>query len=204
MRPVSPAARSPFAGTDTLLIDGNNLLHRLSGSVDPGAQRLLIATLRAALPDTLRAILMLDGHPAAGTDRRQRVTRALEIHHAGSLSADDALLNIVRDSAHNRRAGLVLVTDDRALTDKARHLGARTQRLAWLEQLLGGTGRGLGGSRGPSAGTGIGAGRRPRSAPAPAAAEPEADAEERTPWTPGRGATKKRGNPRRSPRSGER
>ena len=177
-------ARTELAGIDRLLIDGNNLLHRVSGSVDPGAQRALLARLRGALPAEIHTTLMLDGHPASGTNRRQRVARNLEIHHAGSLSADDALLNIVRDQSQAARAAMVLVTDDRALTDKARHLGARTKRLEWLEQLMAqgqlqtGQGRQVG----------IGGGARPQI---------ETPETEREPCRPGRGATRKRGNPRR-------
>lgn len=195
--------RAALAGIDLLLIDGNNLLHRLSGGVDPGALRLLLAKLRGALPAETRATLMLDGHPASGTDRRQRVQRGLEIHHSGSLTADDALLNIIRDQGHQARAGVVLVSDDRALVERARNLGARTQRLAWLEQWLANPGRPDAGATGA---TGIGAGRprRPRSPgsaapPTSAAAEALGDEPEREPWKPGRGATRKKGNPRRRP-----
>jgi hypothetical protein len=175
--------RASLTGIERLLVDGNNLLHRISGSADPGALRLLLAQLGVAIPPTIAAIVMLDGHPAPGTGRRQRVRRGLEIHHAGSLSADDALLNLVRDLAPPARATVTLVSDDRALTERARHLGARTQRLAWLEQLL---------SVRPGRGSAIGAGSRP---PTPASEEAG-----REPWKPGRGATRKRGNPRRKPR----
>lgn len=175
-----------LTGIARILIDGNNLLHRTSGAADAGAQRLLLARLSQSIPTTIETVVMLDGHAAAGTDRRQRVRRGLEIHHAGSLSADDALLNIVRDTPFGNRASVVLVSDDRALYEKARHLGVRTQRLAWLEALLD---RPAGDSRPVSAG----AGRPPRQAPPP----PEA---EREPWQPGRGATTKRGNPRRGRR----
>ena len=88
---------TPFDGIDRLLIDGNNLLHRVSGNVDPGAIRLLLARAVGRDPATLPTIVMLDGHAASGTDRRQRIRRGLDIHHAGSISADDALLNIIRD-----------------------------------------------------------------------------------------------------------
>ena len=178
--------RPSFAATERLLIDGNNLLHRLSGGVDPGALRLLLARLRDALPDTVATTLMLDGHAASGTDRRQRVARNLVIQHAGSLSADDALLNLVRDQPPGNRSATTVVTDDRSLTERVRKLGAHTQRLAWLEQLL---------VAGGGAQTAIGSGKRP-ALPSP----PQPDAEEREPWRPGRGATRKRGNPRRSPR----
>lgn len=178
--------RASLAGVERLLIDGNNLLHRVSGGPDAGALRLLLARLKAAIPPTTTAIVMLDGHPAPGTERRQRVRRGLEIHHSGSLSADDALLNLVRDAAPHTRASTTLVSDDRALADRARHLGVRTQRLAWLEEVLA---RQSGGS------VGIGAGSRPQRPPRPWVAT---DDDERQPWKPGRGATKKRGNPRRS------
>ena len=176
-------------GVDRLLIDGNNLLHRTSGGVDAGAQRLLLARLSGAIPPTIETILMLDGHAASGTDRRQRVRRGLEIHHSGSLSADDALLNVIRDAAPGARGRVTLVSDDRALYEKARRLGAHTQRLAWLEALLdrpaGGAGR---------APVRVGAGTPP---PRPPEERPD---EEREPWKPGRGATAKRGNPRRGRR----
>jgi len=172
---------SALDGISRLLIDGNNLLHRTSGGVDAGSQRLLLAKLSGAIPPTIRTVLMLDGHPASGTDRRQRVRRGLEIHHAGSISADDALLYLIRDVAPGDRAHLTLVSDDRSLYEKARRLGARTQRLAWLEALL---------DRppGPGRAVSVGAGKPPPQAP---------DDTEREPWKPGRGATKKRGNPRR-------
>ena len=174
-----------MAGIELLLIDGNNLLHRISGGVDEGTQRQLLARLQSVLPATIRTILMLDGHPASGTGRRHQVTKILEIHHAGSLSADDALLNLIKDRAAHTRAGVTLVSDDRALTDRARHLGAHTQRLAWLEQLF---------AAGSQPTVGIGGGKRRQGQ----AVEPEDP--QREPWQPGRGATKKRGNPRRGRR----
>jgi rRNA-processing protein FCF1 len=174
---------TPFDGIDRLLIDGNNLLHRVSGNVDPGSIRLLLAKLSGAIPTTLPTIVMLDGHPASGTDRRQRIRRGLDIHHAGSLSADDALLNLVRDMGQLDRAKALLVTDDRALTEKARHLGARTKRLDWLQQVLETPPR-------PTAGTSIG--RAGIRTPAPE--------KDKVPWHPGRGATRKKGNPKREAR----
>lgn len=175
--------RQPFAAIEVLLIDGNNLLHRLAGSADPSALRGLLPLLTAAIPGDIATTVMLDGYSAPGTGRSQRVRRGLEIRHAGSRSADDALLDLVRTNPR----GTTLVSDDRALRDKAQHLGAHTERLAWLEALLG---RVAGGSVGS-----VGIGGRSRPAPAPES-EPPAEVE-RLPWRPGRGATRKRGNPRR-------
>ena len=168
--------RETFAAIEVLLVDGNNLLHRLAGSADPAALRGLLPRLAAIIPEDVATTIMLDGHSAPGSGRTQRVRRGFEIRHAGSRSADDALLDLVRASPR----GTTLVSDDRALRDKAQHLGAHTERLAWLEALLQ-----IGRPR-----PGIGGGD-PRQPPAP---EPEP---ERTPWRPGRGATRKRGNPRR-------
>ena len=176
--------RPSLAGIDRLLIDGNNLLHRLSGSADPGSLRLLLPGLQAAIPPTIEAVVVLDGHPAPGTGRGHRVRRGMGIRHAGSLAADDALLNLVRDIAPHARAGTTLVSDDRSLADRARHLGVRTQRLAWLEGMLA--------DRGGGAGRSIGRSRPPQG--------PQPDEVEHEPWRPGRGATRKRGNPRRGAR----
>ena len=143
--------RSPFAAIEVLLIDGNNLLHRRSGGVGEGALRGLLPRLSAVIPQTISCIVMLDGHAAMGSGRVQRVRPGLEIRHSGSLSADNALLNLVRE----RVRMTTLVTDDRALRDKAMSLGAHTVRLAWLEELLepprqsGGGGVSLGNRRPP-------------------------------------------------------
>ena len=168
--------RQPFAAIEVLLIDGNNLLFRLAGSADPAALRGLLPRLAAAIPEDIATTVMLDGHSAPGSGRSQRIRRGFEIRHAGSRSADDALLDLVRASPR----GTTLVSDDRALRDKAQHLGAHTERLAWLEALL------SSGSPRPGIGSG-----KPQQ---PAVPDPEP---ERTPWQPGRGATRKRGNPRR-------
>lgn len=172
--------RQPFAAIEVLLIDGNNLLHRLVGSADPAALRGLLPRLAAAIPENIATTVMLDGHSAPGSGRSQRVRRGLEIRHAGSRSADDALLDLVRANPR----GTTLVSDDRALRDKAQSFGAHTERLAWLEALI------ASGSPRP----GIGGGNR-HQPPSPAQA-PESEAD-RPPWRPGRGATRKRGNPRR-------
>lgn len=181
-----------FGDVEVLLIDGNNLLHRVAGSVEPGAQRLLLARLRGAIPQTLSTVLMLDGHADSGTSRTEKVGKGFEIRHSGSISADDAILRLIDKYPPADRAAITVVSDDRAFTDRARRLGAHTQRLAWLENVMGMPG---------SAGAAIGAGKAPQrqiatSQPAPSAATED----DRQPWRPGRGATRKRGNPKRRPR----
>jgi len=164
---------------DVLLIDGNNFLHRTTGGVEPAAQRSLIARLRAALPST-RKVLVFDGHRRPEADPPASPGGSLEVRYAGG-PADEAIVARVSAMPFAARAGTVVVTDDRALADSVRSAGARTQRLDWLVQVL----------ERPSARRPAGLGGRQAS---------EHDDDERTPWRPGRGATRKTGNPRRAPR----
>jgi hypothetical protein len=180
-----PTGRAPLADVGLLLIDGNNLLHRTTGGVEPGAVRSLVTRLRAALPGPLSTIVVLDGHAAAGVSSVERAGRGLEIRRAGAQSADDALVELAKTQPFEQRARTLVVTDDRSLTERVRAIGGRTQRLAWLEGLL---------ARPPGKVVGVG---RPY-----VAAERAADDEERRPWQPGRGATRKTGNPRRAGRHG--
>ena len=128
--------RNPFAAIEVLLIDGNNLLHRLSGSAGDGAQRGLLPRLATVIPAHINTTVMLDGHAAMGSGRVQKIRNGLELRHAGSHTADDALFNMVRDTPVGSRAMTTVVTDDRALTERIRHLGGHTLRLAWLEEIL--------------------------------------------------------------------
>jgi hypothetical protein len=185
-------AHNEFDGIQTLLIDGNNLLHRLSGSADPGAQRTLIARLRGVLPTTIDTVLMLDGHSAGGS-HTTRVSHGFEIRHSGSLNADDAIIRLVDAHPRGLRSSVTVVSDDRALRDRATHLGAHTQRLGWLLDQLG-----LGAAA--SGGGGIGSGRPSASAKSAPKPDEASEDDDRPSWSPGRGATKKRGNPRRRPR----
>lgn len=177
-------ARGALDGIDVLLIDGNNVLHRLFGTADAAAQRTLMRRLRATIPQTVATIFMLDGYAHTSANRRERVRPGFEVRHSGAISADDGLLNLIRDAPPEQRHGMTLVSDDIALSNRVRLLGARTRRLAWLEGLIGAP---------QQAQASIGAGRRAGQS----AADNSRGDDERRPWQPGRGATRKRGNPRR-------
>jgi hypothetical protein len=85
-------------------------------------------------------------------------------------------------------AGLLVVTDDRALRASVAARGARTAGTGWLLARL---------SRPSVSAPSVGNRRPPRMPSGPDAND------DRTPWKPGRGATVKRGNPRRGrPSSG--
>ncbi len=156
-RTQSTVARLPFDGIDLVLIDGNNLLHRQSGGTGEAAVRGLLVDLQRKLPAGVRAVVVLDGHPAPGTPRQQRISAALDVRQAGSQSADDMIVAEVTGQPWSTRARTIVVTDDRALSDRSRTAGALTRRLDWLAALPTAP-------SGPVRGATIGAGRPPRRA----------------------------------------
>jgi hypothetical protein len=237
-RPAGPTTQ--LADLARIYVDGNNLLHRRRGGGSSGgasgaasgggieggqptgtAIRLLLAGMRAALPDYLEVVLMLDGQPDPGAPTRERIRHGLEVRHAGRWDADSVLVEMVSARPFADRARTLVVTDDRGLIERVRHAGGRTERLDWLEHLLraaeagsppptdrrGGRGGPGPASPGMPRGASISQGRPPRPRPDPgASSHPQGDqaAKEagdpdagRAPWRPGRGATRKRGNPKR-------
>lgn len=151
--------RSPLDGIELVLIDGNNLLLRRRAGLADGALRGLLVELQRVLPAGVRAIVLMDGHPAPGTPLRQRVSSAFEIRHAGSQTADDGILAEIDAVPWASRGRTIVVTDDRALSDKARAAGALPRRLDWLAALPPAPTSATAGRR---PGTSIGAGRRRR------------------------------------------
>lgn len=159
---------TPLGDLARIYVDGNNLLHRrLGGGGRAGggaaggppsgvAVRLLLAGMRAALPETLDVVLILDGQPDPGAPSRERIRHGLEVRHAGRSDADSVLVDMVSARPFAERARTLVVTDDRALIERVRHAGGRTERLDWLEGHLwaaeSGSASALGG--GPSSGGG--------------------------------------------------
>ena len=189
---------SPFDGVSLLIVDGNNLLHRTTGGPGSAAARVLIPRLRAVMPVGVRVSIILDGMPDPGAPLHEHIG-SLAISHAGRRSADDAIVEAVEQRMYDERPGTIVVTDDRGLADRIKRLGALHRRIDWLQDALDLSRRGsrVPGSRPAAIGRpGI---RQPPSLAR--AADPRdgapTDEPERAPWSPGRGATKKRGNPRR-------
>jgi hypothetical protein len=183
--------RDPLVGIDRLLVDGSNLLPALSRRGGAVPQAALIGRIRAAIPAGVGIELVFDGPPTPGI-RGERIAAGLIVRHGGRRSADDVLIGLV-DGARSAvgaagAAGLLVVTDDRELRGAVAARGARTAGTGWLLSRL---------DRPATASPSVGNRRPPRS---PSSG---ADDDDRTPWKPGRGATVKRGNPRRGrPSSG--
>ena len=173
--------RDPLAATDRLIVDGSNFLPALARTGGQVPQAALIGRLRGVIPGHIGVELVFDGAPDAGL-RGERIAAGLIVRHAGRRSADDLILNLVDQTGNaagpDGMAGLLIVTDDRELRTALHAKGARTAGTAWL----------------------LGRLDRPRlAAPAIGNRRPPTQHEqpERDPWKPGRGATVKRGNPRR-------
>jgi len=190
---VTTLPRDPLTGTDRLLIDGTNLLHVLSRKPGAAPQAALIGRLRAIVPASIGIELVFDGAPDRGM-RGERVASGLIVRHAGRRSADEVLISLVEEARSTAglaaAGGMLIVSDDHALRSALRAKGARTAGSAWL---LGRLDRPKLSS--PSVGN-----RQP--ARGGLAAESTGDTD-RPGWKPGRGATTKKGNPRRGrPSSG--
>jgi hypothetical protein len=177
--PRPPA--DPLADASRLLVDGTNLLHALARGGGPLPPVAIVGRLRALVPPRVTVTVVLDGGPApGGADRR--LTSGIDVRYSGRRSAD-ALLGELAAAAPE---GTLVVTDDRALGASLRAAGARTARTAWLADRL---------ARQRLEAPAAGRPKPPPSAPGRPAEDDRDDGPPR--WKPGRGATKKTGNPKR-------
>ena len=202
MASMAQPDRDPLAATRRLLIDGSNLLHALSRAPGGAPPAALIGRLRGAIPAAVAIELVFDG-PAERGLRNERIASGLTVRYSGARTGDAVILGLVDDvrllDGSDGTATLLVVTDDRDLRHGSRLRGARTAGSAWLLGRL--DARRL---SSPSVGNPRPA-RLPRGAPqVSAASQIDGDPAEmdRAGWKPGRGATTKRGNPKRAPKGG--
>jgi hypothetical protein len=174
-------AGDPLVGIDRLLVDADNLLGAMARGSDPMPPAAAIGRLRGAIPPDVRIELVFDGPPRGGPGGR--IASGVTVRYAGTRSAD-ALLRSMLDAAGPLAPGFepttLVVTDDAELRRTLEARGAATARTGWLIGRLGRTTLSA-----PSVGN-----KR--------AAVDTAQDGDRPGWSPGRGATSKRGNPRRS------
>jgi hypothetical protein len=197
MAPMPQPDRDPLAATRRLLIDGTNLLHAISkaaggaGAAPPAA---LIGRLRGVIPAPVTIELVFDGPPERGL-RNERIASGVVVRYGGGRTADSVILTMIEDvrlvDGADGTATLLVVTDDRDLRHGSRLRGARTAGSAWLLGRLG---------SGRLASPSIGNPRPPRPVAGGVPNDPAREEPERRGWTPGRGATTKKGNPRKAPK----
>jgi hypothetical protein len=214
-----PDDRRVLEGVERLVVDGTNLLHSLGRSSAPLPPAALIGRLRAIVPAGVEVVVVLDGSPEHGLVSR-RVASGVEVRYSGRSTADDLITHLAEHDFAAAVGGLLVVTDDIALTAAVRRSGGRTVRNGWLIDRLGRqrlsapsagrpnmappeAGRGSAGSA-----TGIGASPTRRGAggggsSGPGSRDSAGAADSESPrWSPGRGATRKVGNGRRRPGTG--
>ena len=198
-----PPRRDPLTGVTRLLVDGTNLLHAISGGPDRQPPAALIGRIRAAIPAEVAIELVFDG-PAERGLRGERIAHGVSVRYGGRFSADTILITLVEEAAgghstpvHTGRPvadDILIVTDDAALRHAIARRGARTAGASWLVRRL---------DRPRLAAPSVGNRRPPVVAQPPpgvvsssaSTSDPSAGDERR--WSPGRGATRKRGNGRR-------
>jgi hypothetical protein len=175
--------RDPLAGTERLVIDGTNLLHAIRRGPYPAPAATLIGRLRGVIEPGVRIELVFDGPQDHGL-ADSRIAAGLSVRYSGRISADALIGRLVGDAQHPDT--ILVITDDAQLAADVRNRGGRTAHTVWL------TGR-LDRSRlmSPSVG-------RTRPQTAPVATNDDGNEAPTPGWQPGRGATAKKGNPRRS------
>lgn len=109
------------------LVDGNNLAHALGLSRGSDADREACARLVAEFCRSrgARATIVFDG-PAPQGPAAPGATSRTRILYSAARSADDTILKMIQASSAPR--DFTLVTSDKSLGDKARHLGAQVER----------------------------------------------------------------------------
>ena len=202
MASMAQPDRDPLAATRRLLIDGSNLLHALSRAPGGAPPAALIGRLRGAIPAAVAIELVFDG-PAERGLRNERIASGLTVRYSGARTGDAVIIGLVDDvrlvDGADGTATLLVVTDDRDLRHGSRLRGARTAGSAWLLGRL--DARRL---SSPSVGNPRPARLAHGARPVSAASQIDGDPAEmdRPGWKPGRGATTKRGNPKRAPKGG--
>ena len=199
-RSSAAAPRDPLIGIERLLVDGTNLLHAMSARSGPAPAPALVGRVRAVIPGTVRIELLFDGPPEPGM-RGIRIAHGVTVRYSGRISADTLAVRLVTEATgghpeHGTPPTLLVVTDDGRLASELRARGAATIGASWLIRRL---------DRPVLASASSGRPRPPAPAmPGNSPSAPDRDDEAVRPgWSPGRGATRKRGNAHRVSRSGD-
>ncbi|ANM28686.1 hypothetical protein ABI59_02225 [Acidobacteria bacterium Mor1] len=118
------------------LVDGDNLLGTWRGRKRSAPERrnLAFELQRFARHERRRVVIVFDGpEPPGGSGK--------DVHYSGhGRSADARILSILREEKDVR--GWIVVTDDRALGDQCRYLGARVERCGDFRRRLSRMGKG--------------------------------------------------------------
>ena len=109
-----------------ILIDGNNLLHALppGGRSREAVRRLIMDQTRG---EKISVTVVFDGGPTEGARATEHLG-AVTVVYAGKRTADDVIISRIPSGAAAK--SWTVVTNDRRLSERARHRGASTRTLA--------------------------------------------------------------------------
>jgi hypothetical protein len=175
----------PFLAASLLVVDGRNVLGAMRRSGGDLPAQALLSRLWTVVGPRTRILVVFDGVRDGGAILPERSSR-LGVRWSRHESADDLIVRIVADSPE----GTLVATDDNELGARARALGAASVRSRQLIERF---------TRQHASAPAVG---HARPTP-PAAATHTGQGDDghgddaRRPWKPGRGATRKRGNPKR-------
>ena len=197
-----PDDRRVLEGIARLVVDGTNVLHAIRRSPTPLPAAALIGRLRAIVPPGVVITVVLDGSPEHGLVARH-VASGVEVRYSGRSTADELIAHLL-ENQRTDNSGTLVVTDDIELSSVVRRWGGRTARTGWLiglreRQRLVAPAPGRPGLV-PAQSIGQGAVRAGSNAGPDAG---DTGGAEPARWSPGRGATRKRGPSHRRP-AGER
>ncbi len=109
-----------------ILLDGNNLLHRMPKSQRSRAD-VRSQVLDATRHETMSVTVVFDGPPPAGAPLRESLGRVTVVY-AGSRTADDVIVDMLPKGAAATQFSVV--TDDRGLAARVKERGAKVRSLA--------------------------------------------------------------------------
>ena len=186
-----PLPRDPLANTTSLLVDGTNLLHALTrGSGDRQPPAAVIGRLRAAVPKEAAITLVFDGPAERGVRGERIAGGGLTVRYSGRRTADEVLLDLVNEAATWSEADGPAPPRSSSSPTTVTRSNPPARRPERGDPVADRP------ARAPTSGT---VDRQPRP-PKPGRLVQEAksiDDGDSSCWSPGRGATTKRGNPKR-------
>lgn len=109
-----------------ILIDGNNLMHRLS-SGDRSRTAVRRQVLEATRRERMSVTVVFDGPPPEGMSSRESLGN-VTIIYSGARTADDVIVSAI--PAGRPASQYSVVTDDRGLMARVQDRGARVRTLA--------------------------------------------------------------------------
>ena len=114
-----------------ILLDGNNLLHRMDAA-DQSRSGVRRQVLQATRHEKMSVTVVFDGPPPSGAMARESLGHVTVIY-SGSKTADDYIVGLLPTGTAAKQWSVV--TDDRGLAERVRERGAEVRSLVdWRDR----------------------------------------------------------------------